>query len=184
MYFVAHLHPNLPEGEDEIWLNDKEKREEIIHFYTSKIEIPLCIDHRDIGRFGFVKKDEVIGHVIDLFVNKDGELMMKCKLDNTHKAYKEINDGIFNNEKWGVSVGLALNYNTEKESYDKRLVHVAFTTDPGFAKYNTYLFKWSLNEQVMDSIIDREYFKENDNQSFATPDLITKLRGIFLFILF
>jgi hypothetical protein len=180
MYFVANLHPNLPKGQDELWLNQKEKENEIINFYTSKIEIPLNIEHKDIGKFGFVKKDDVIGHVIDLFINNKGELMTKCKLDNKHKAYKEINDGIFKrNEKWGVSVGLSLKHNKETNTYDKRLVHVAFTTDPGFGKYNTFLYDWGLNEEVIDSLIDRKYFKENDNYSFATPDLISKLHRMF-----
>jgi hypothetical protein len=188
MYLFAKLHPHLKECEgknyDGIWFSSDDMKRQINKFYCPKkggFEIPLCIDHRDVGKFGYVKEGDVVGRVLDLFCNKENELMFKCVLDNTHKAYKEVNQGIFKSgEKWGVSVGIALRNDKEGKRH-RNLVHVALTTDPGFKEYDTYLFKWSIHEDIINAAIGREYIK--DAKVFS-PQFEAKIKGIFRFYLF
>jgi len=179
MFFIAKLHPNLTEYNDTnykgSWLSKINKENIINRFYKEKNNIPLCIDHRDIGKFGFVKYNNIVGNVIDLFNNKDGELMIKCKINNEHPSFPEITQGIFKKkEKWGVSVGLINN------SDSKSLVHVALTTDPGFANHNTFLFKYSLTEDIINKVIAREYYNENNKNTYATDEFRAKLKSIFV----
>ena len=112
MFLIAKLHPHIDDTEKEdyngLWLSRAAKEETIRRFYAKKQEIPLCIDHRDTGRTGFVKDANRVGRVHDLFLNDKSELMVKCELFNHHKdGYREVNQGMFRKgERWGVSVGL------------------------------------------------------------------------------
>lgn len=184
MYIFAKLHPHLKEAESEdyngTWFSSKDMARQIKRFYEGRYMIPLCIDHRDVNKFGFVRPDDVVGRVLDLFCNKENELMVKCQLDPKHAGYREVTQSIFNpcadkREKWGVSVGIALRLN-ENGKRQRNLVHVALTTDPGFAAYNTYLFKWALSEDVMNVSIARDYI---EGAKVLTPEFAAKIKGIF-----
>jgi hypothetical protein len=163
MYLVAKLHPKVTEYESDTYQGDylslKDQEKVIRDFYTQERDIPLCIDHLGIDSTGFVRHEDRVGRVVDLFTNKDHELMVKCQLFPEHEAYYTVNHSIFHEKKkWGVSVGLANLKDPEKGTIlEKNLVHVALTTDPAFGAQNSYLFDWGLFEEDIDRKIAQKY---------------------------
>lgn len=189
-YFIATLHPNLekhnkPDYQGP-WLSEKEQREQIDAFYNEKKYIPLSYEHLNCGSSAYVPREDRIGHVIDLFQGKNGDLMVKCYLSSEHPASFKINRDIIENKiKWGVSVGLIQLPSSESgidDKIEKKLIHVAFTTDPGFAEQNTFLHYWGLSESNIDYVIGKEYFKEGSGKSYANESLVKKIRGIILLL--
>jgi len=194
MYFIAKLHPRLVETQTDgykgKWLTKREKQREIKRFYEKNLQIPLNIGHFDCDRFGFVsplRSNNVnIGRVIDMFNDKNGELVIKALLYNTHPAYKQINQGVYlSGEKWGVSIWLNLMYENGFDSgpTTKCITHVALTTDPYFASEGTYIYHWGLSEAAVDKTIHELYYDEKNSNCYAMPQLIEKLAGTFLLLL-
>jgi hypothetical protein len=184
MFLFAKLHPHLEEyekpGYSGDWLSRQAKERIVNRFYAQRTEIPLCIDHREINDSGFVKQANVVGRVVDLFINPQSELMVKCKLDNTNQAaYREVSQGIFKKkEDWGVSVGLV----HHKKKDERNLVHVALTNDPGFAKQGTFITHYSFDEAPLDKVIATQCCTK-DAAFFAAPEFIAKLKaGIYFHV--
>lgn len=163
MYLVAKLHPKVAAYESAEYQGDylsvKDQERVIRDFYEQERDVPLCKDHMGTDSTGFVRYDDRIGRVVDLFTNKDHELMVKCQLYPEHNAYNEVNRSIFNEgKKWGVSVGLAnLKDPHNGTVLEKNLVHVALTMDPAFGSQNSYLFDWGLFEDDVDRKIAQKY---------------------------
>ena len=185
MFLIAKLHPHIDDTEKEdyngLWLSRAAKEETIRRFYAKKQEIPLCIDHRDTGRTGFVKDANRVGRVHDLFLNDKSELMVKCELFNHHKdGYREVNQGMFRKgERWGVSVGLVnVKDPVTGKKKSRNLVHVALTNDPAFAAEGTYISHWGLDEEGINKVIRREYYAKG---GYYTPEMSAKLEGMLLF---
>jgi len=184
VYFVATLHPNLGKYNkpdyNGPWLSDLEQKQQIDTFYNEKQGIPLSYDHLNCGTSAYVPREDVIGQVVDLFQGDNGNLMVKCFLSPDHPASYKINRDVIENKiRWGVSVGLIhLTPESADEKVRKKLVHVAFTTDPGFAAENTFLHYWAETESKLDYVIGREYFKGTDGKSYANENLVRKIRGI------
>lgn len=190
MFFIAKLHPDL-EGSEQYkvgnlgpWLSEKEKRETIDRFYSEgATRIPLSLDHRNSGNLGYIPHGDVIGQVLDLYNNQHGDLMVKCVLNAKHPQYGALLQGIFfePQQRWGVSVGLAQGHDAEG-ARAKRLVHVAFTADPGFAAYDTHLFRYHLNEQMLDAAIARDYYRAGVGRSYASAQFDEKLKRMYKFV--
>ncbi len=188
MYLLAKLHPHLEKTEEENyvgpWLSRKAKEEIITRFYKEKKCIPLCIDHRDRDRLGYIKHENVVGRVCDLFIDKNDELIMKCEVESApeHKGYQEIVNGMFmKREKWGVSVGLVkMSDPSTGNVVSRNLVHVALTTDPGFARHGTFITKWALSDDAINRVITRDYMNDREalNKVYAVGPLQEKLQGI------
>lgn len=183
MFLISKLHPNLEETEEEgyngNWLSRAAKEETIKRFYAQKQDIPLCIDHRDTGKSGYVKGENKIGRVCDLFLNKEGELMVKCELSPEHRAgYKEVNQGINRNrEHWGVSIGLARKRDPFTGNVlSRNLAHVALTNDPAFAAEGTHISHYALEEDKINKLIAREH-----SNGYLAPEFMAKLEGMSLF---
>lgn len=180
-YFIATLHPDLIEtrskGYKGAFFTQEDKKKQISDFYGKKQHIPLCIDHCGANTCHFVVPEgERIGKVNDLFIGKNGDMMVKLELDKKHPAYVQINQGIhLKKERWGVSVWIEYNRRTG----EKQLTHVALTTDPYFASRNTFLHKYDFKEKHVDREIARTYYKEGEGQSFASPELQKKMRGMW-----
>jgi len=179
MYCIAKLHPNPANAgarnyKGNLFTADEKKRT-IREFYTFNEVIPLCIDHCGAETCGFVVPDqERIGTVQDLFNNERGELMVVLKLDQKHPAFKQINRGLWmQKQPWGVSVWI-----DRYQSGRKKLSHVALTTDPHFANYDTFLDKWAVEEWAIDSEVYRNYYKKGRGQCFASTQFVKKMAGI------
>lgn len=164
MYLVAKLHPKVDEYERADYQGDylslKDQEQVIRDFYEQERDIPLCIEHLGIDSTGFVRHEDRVGRVVDLFTNKAHELMVKCQLFPEHEAYRSVNQSIFQEgKKWGVSVGLAnlRDPNNSNTILSKNLVHVALTTDPAYGAYDSYLFDWGLFEADVDRRIAQKY---------------------------
>lgn len=163
MFLLAKLHPHLSDTESENyngpWLNRKGKEEIIERFYREKKRIPLCIDHRDTGDFGYVKPENTVGRVCDLFIDKDSNLILKCELSKKHQSgYKEVAGDIFTRQaRWGVSVGTSKIVNPKTGTSSRHLAHVAFTKEPGFGDYDTYISDWGLEEAAINRVIAKKY---------------------------
>lgn len=192
MYCLATLLPDLKKSDPDyhaLFFTENDKKKQIDLFYQNKEPIPLCLDHkaqRKENGFTEVAKEDRIGRVVDLFNNNNGQMMLKLQLDPKHKAYGEINQGIFKrNEKWGVSVwidGVKTDRNAT-EYQTKKLTHVALTKDPLFANHNTYLHDWQVLEPRLDKVIAENYCNKNNERHYAAGSLKDKLKGVFLFVL-
>lgn len=187
MYLLAKLHPHLKEAEKKDykgpWLNTEAKKEIMTRFYRDKKRVPLSIDHRDLGPMGLVKPENVVGEVCDLFLDKDSELILKCKLSNKHKdGYQEINSGIFRERQtpMGVSVGLANVPDGIGGIKSRHLVHVALTKTPGFGQYNTFITHAGLEEKAINKVILEKYADGGASLSklFVMGGLKDKLEGM------
>lgn len=186
MFLIAKLFPRLEEPEqkdyDGTLLNRADKEALVRRFYTEKLEIPLCIDHRNVSKLGYVKGNDRVGRVSDIFVNQDEELMIKCELFRRHgDGYREINQGMFSKrERWGVSVGVV-----KSPSGARNLVHVALTNDPAFAKEGTYITHWSTDEEKVDAalrnVVMTQKQKTSAYKGFVSPQLKAKLEGMMFF---
>jgi len=180
MYFLAKLQPNLKEPGD--FFTVSEKKRQIDQFYAQRQHIPLCIDHCNappVAGFVVPERDR-IGRVVDLLTNRQGDLLVKLVLDQSHEAYARINKSIaLDHQKWGVSVWIdTIDSGTRQQGVYKQLTHVALTTDPYFAKHNTFLHKWQLQEAPLDRIIARELYAAGEGDSYAHPSLVDKLKAV------
>jgi len=185
MYMVGKLHPDLPEanepGYTQGWLSEQDKRDVIDRFYSDERHtIPLSLDHRNSGKYGFIPHGDVIGDVLDLFTDRNGDLMVKTRLSPQHPAYGEVNRGMTDRaQKWGFSVGLL----PGDGGGEKTLMHVALTPEPGFAAYDTYIKHWHLNEDRLNAIIARElYMPGEGGRAYAAPEFDEKLKRMSIFI--
>lgn len=180
MFLIAKLFPRLEEAEQKGYtgtlLSEADMVANAKRFYTDKLNIHLCIDHRGVSKLGFVKDSDRVGRVCDLFVNEGGELMMKCELFRHHgDGYREVNQGMFSKkERWGVSVGVV-----KSPSGARNLVHVALTNDPAFATEGTYITHWGLNEEKVNAALRNMVPK--DGGGFLSPELRAKLEGVLFF---
>jgi hypothetical protein len=186
MYFIATLHPLIdPNSQDakDGYLSVSDKRDIIRDFYTPGAEeIPLCVNHGEgdvVGAGYKVAIEDRIGKVLDLFNNKEGEMVVKCVLSPESKHYQSVNQSIFtDNAKWGVSVWVDItDFKDDVTPVKKNLTHVALTNEPYFGEYNTFIHHWSLNETAIDRVISEEYIKgeENEGHSFITVEFRQKL---------
>jgi hypothetical protein len=195
MYLLARLHPDVVrlEGDSfkEGWLNRFEKEQQISRFYRENLRIPLNIDHRGADATGFIAGSEKesntnMGHVVDMFNDRNGDLMIKCLLRSDHPAYRQINQSMCHEQaKWGVSVWLTHQHpkGFMRGPILKNIAHVALTTDPALAAQDTFLLKWALNEDYMDAEIRRSYYAENDWRCFFDGPLKKKMTtGISLLL--
>jgi hypothetical protein len=179
-HFIATLHPDLEETRNKNYRGGhfslEEKKKQIRDFYGKKQHIPLCIDHCGANTCNFVVPEgERIGKVNDLFIGRNGDMMVKLELDKKHPAYVQISQGLhMKNEKWGVSVWIEHN----KRTREKQLTHVALTTDPYFAERNTFLHKFGFKEEHINNEIARQYYKEGDGECFASEELKKKLKSM------
>ncbi len=192
-YFIAKAHPSLSETEEKDyigpWFNRNDKIRQVDRLYEKNpLEIPMGLDHRDADKFGLIKENDILGRVIDLFMNKDQELMVKFEIfDDHHEKYKELNQQLCYNKnlRWGVSVGIMITRNEDGSPF-RNLAHMALTTDPYFADYNTYIFHWHTNEDILNATINRSFLKDAD---YATEPFREKIKGIncnihfFLFLI-
>ncbi len=191
VYIVATLHPNLGSNYKGHWLNEYDQKNVIDRFYNERQRIPLSYEHVNCGSTGYVQGRDIIGHVLDLFQGNNGDLMVKCQLSSKHPATLKINNDIIENKiKWGVSVGLihlpdedGVNGHDISEM-KKNLIHIAFTTDPGFAKQNTFVHHWALTESDIDYAIGKNYFQEGHGKSYGNESFVKRFRGISLNALF
>jgi hypothetical protein len=180
LYGVGLAQPALQDDVLDEFLTRADKEVQIREFYRKRQRIPLCLDHCHADRAGFVVPErDRIGYVLDLFINRDNAMMVKFKLDNTHPAYVQIYDGINQRrEAWGLSVWVERLQNRRTGQVSKALTHVALTLDPRFADYNTYMYQYSLNEDTINNVIARQFYKQRDGYCFATAELKRKLAGM------
>jgi hypothetical protein len=173
MFCVATLQPQQGQ-QPTLFLRRDEMVRQIDAFYTMSQRIPLCIDHCGAQTCGFVvPAQERIGHVTDLWVNAQGQLMVKLWLDGSHRAFKQINQGIFHSgERWGVSVWLDQLFDV------KILTHVALTTNPFFARQGTWLHGWNLYEGPMDREIASKHFDSASDVCYGHRCFLEKLDGV------
>lgn len=182
MYHLATLHPKLNVINEEYregFLTRKDKERVILDFYRRGKKIPLCIDHCDQDDPNFtVPLHERMGHVLDLFINQEGSMMTKVKLDDTHPTYKKIKQSMhLAQENWGVSVWIQISMDLKTGNIVKELAHIALTTFPLFAEHNTFFHSYSETESDIDREITKKYYKENVGESFASKELKRKLLG-------
>lgn len=185
MFLTGKLLPHLPQTEaadyDGYWQSEAEKEDTIDRFYAKRLNIPLSLDHRNTGTFGFIHHDDVIGEVLDLYKNRDGHMVVKARLSGDHPAYQEINRGIYSKkENWGFSVGLAQlpGDGTPQGRRRRDLMHVALTNDPGFAAHDTFIDAWNVNEDRLNAIITgRNYYRPGEGgRAYASRQFDEKLK--------
>lgn len=184
IYFLSTVHPELEEtkvnGYKGQWMTFEEKKEAIRNFYKTKQHIPLSINHTTSKEYGSViPSNERVGEVVDLFTDKDADLIAKCVLYKGKDGFKTMSHGTYmNNEKWGVSVridwcmpgGLGGDGKIEK-----KLTHVALTRTPYLAAQGSYIHHWSTNEKDINKKIHKEYYQEKDGYCFASDELKNKI---------
>ena len=181
MYFLCTIHPELEETKTKEyiggWMTLEEKKEAIEHFYKTNQNIALSIDHKADKTYGsFIPKNERVGKILDLFNDKDGDLVAKCILyKDSSDAFNRINEGFhINKEKWGVSMRIDWCMAIDGK-IDKKLTHLALTLTPYLGKQGTYIHHWSTNEKAIDLTIDREYYNENVGSCYASNQLKNKI---------
>ena len=180
MFLLAKLYPHFEHTETEnykgTFLSRKAKEQLVESFYKDKRKVPLCKDHENVGRYGLVKPENTIGRVCDLFIDKDGELIMKCELSKKHPTYKEVNHAMFTKrQKWGVSVFITHPLDEDGNVKSNNLIHVALTPNPAFGEYNTYITHWGLGEDDLNHAIVEKYGVSN---LFLRGPLKEKLEGM------
>ncbi len=178
MFFIANLQPrllNVDRGTG--FLTIKEKKEIINKFEEKKkngISLNLCKDHAGGKKEGFeLKKEEIIGNVNEMILNKNGELIISGELEKNNEIAKSINrEMFFKKADYGVSLWLDLKMNNKSKSIDdlwerKELNHVALTTKPGLGKYGSYIIEWGIKKDKIDEILRDKYFnidEKNDEK--------------------
>ena len=182
MYFLGTIHPEIEETKQDnykgIWLTLDEKQQVINDFYVDidkKNIIPLTITHKSREELGSVilPKDRV-GKVLDLLLDKDGNLIAKCKLNNRDSdVYKDFKYGKTQEErKWGLSLRIdaTLLKGTASggDAVIKRITHIAFTRTPYLSDGNTYVHHCAETEELIDKTISRHYYKENNGHCFIS----------------
>ncbi len=185
-FHLAKLHPNLVDDRDSrhqgLLLTRQEKERVISDFYAQQQHIPLCVDHCNATRGGFVvPPEERIGRVLDLFNDRHGQMLVKFQLDGTHPTFSPLMRGMHElGEQWGVSVWIDVARDGRTGSIkDKQLTHVALTQDPYFANHNTFLRDWSPTSTGIDSlIVKKALYSEGQGECYATDALKAKLKGV------
>ena len=188
MYFVCTIHPDLEETRREgyrgWWMTLTEKKEAIERFYDEKQVIPLSLDHTASKTYGSsIPVPSRVGKVLDLFLDKSGDMAAKCILETDNEAFKRVNTGShIHGEKWGVSprIDWSMPDGIEGDRIEKRLTHVALTLDPHFASQGAYIHQWHHREAGVDRIIARHYAGEST--FYAAPALLDKLKGTNLIV--
>lgn len=180
LYGVGLAQPALKDDVLDEFLTRADKEVQIREFYRKQLRIPLCLDHCHADRAGFVVPErDRIGYVEDLFINRDDGMMVKFKLDNGHPAYAQIYNGMVDRrEAWGLSVWVDRYQNRKTGKVTKLLTHVALTLDPRFADYKTYMYQYSLNNDTMNNVIARQFYRSGDGGCFATAEFKKKLVGM------
>lgn len=183
MYFLATLHPALEETKKEgyngKWLTLKEKKAVIDDFYAAQRALPLRMEHGELAYGNTVPPEERVGKVMDLFLDKVGNIVAKCHLTEKEAVQQVGSDGVKKKAKWGVSVWLDLYYpRGEQGPCEKKLTHVAMTTDPWFAEHHTYIHHWAVSEKGIDAQLAQDYYREGDGECYVKGPLTEKLKGI------
>lgn len=197
MYFVCTIQPKLSDEEEGNyigpWLTQKEKRQAIDLFYAKKQHIPLSIDHTAAGVFGAaVPGEKQVGRVLDLFIDRHGYLMAKCKLSKKSDSACEriIRSMCVEKTKWGVSPRIDWSMPGGLEGpIDKQLTHIAFTLTPFLADFKTYIHHWAFKQPAIDRIIQEQHYtaEESGGLAYAAPSFVERLeakklnKGVFLF---
>jgi hypothetical protein len=177
MYIFAKVHPELDASDNpgNFWLNKAEREQEIQRFYEQKAEIPLDLNHTDIGRYGLVPHKNRVGRIVDLFNNAEGELMMKAHINLKHANSDQIKQWMSDKQRpLGVSPGVC---NTPQGT--RHLVHVALTQDPAFSRYGTYVDSWAINEKDLDRQIAHKYYREEPQQFYTHDTVRERLKSMF-----
>ena len=182
IYFLCTLQCDLEETRDKDyvggWFTIAEKKALIDTFHSRKQHIPISFDHTAEKEFGsLIPKHERVGHVVDLFVDRAGDLIAKCTVDDDNGAVKRLTKGTYiDGEQWGVSVRIdwSMPHGTGGGRIDKTLTHVALTTTP-YLSDTSYIHHWSVNERAVDRTIANEYFKAGDGHCYAAEPLVARL---------
>lgn len=184
MYFVSKLQPKVHVIDSQfrdMFLSRGEQEQQILSFYRSKKKIPLCLDHGgdDTDEHWSVPKQDRIGEVMDLFINKEGTMMVKLKVDNTNKFYPELQRDLhIKKENWGVSIWIYQMENKRTGKITKELGHVALTKDPLFGQHGTFFHGYGVLERGVDKAIGEQFYQEGQGDSFASKELKLKIKGI------
>lgn len=185
IYFLCTLQCNLEETREKDyvggWFTVDEKKALVASRQKNNQPIAISFDHTADKTYGsFIPKQERVGHVMDLFVDRDGDLIAKCVVDDENGAVRRLTKGTYvDGEKWGVSVRIdwSMPYGTAGGRIDKVLTHVALTTTP-YLSDTSYIHHWSPSERAVDRLIGREYFKEGDGHCYAAGALLENLRSL------
>lgn len=184
MHYLSNLQPKahvIDSQYDDMFLTRAEQEQEVLKFYRTKKKLPLCLDHGGDNTnhtWKTTKKDR-IGEVTDLFINKDGMMMAKFKLDSDHEFFPRIQHDLHvKKEDWGVSIWIYHMENQKTGEIHKELGHVALTQDPLFGKFGTFLYGYGVIEAGVDKAIGEQFYEEGKGESFASKELKQKIRGM------
>ena len=177
MYFNANLQPRLDNiKKSSGFLTYNEKIKIINDFEEDKkrgTDLNLCLDHGGGTVPGFeLKKDQIIGKINNMIINKKGDLMINGEIYNNWNKFNEMRDDMSSKRKtYGVSVWIDLLNNPDHTGNDdlfnnKKLNHVAITTDPGLGEYGAYIHEWGYNKTKIDDIFRDTHYNINEPISF------------------
>lgn len=189
MYFLCTVHPELEETKEKgymgIWMTLDQKKKFIHEFYNYKSfqEIPFSLEHKAQQYYGSViKRQDRDGKVLDLFIDKRGDIIAKGILYKDTESYKNIEDYTFNDDDtkkgkpWGVSMRLDCLFPfDDNKDVIKKITHIALTQEPFFAKKGTYIHHWSNDEDAINRTISKYYYKENMGSCYITDILKNKI---------
>lgn len=183
MYFLCTAQPETPETRDKNYfggfLTVKEKRGAIDSFYRDKENIPLCMDHVAPEAFGSsVPANKRVGRVVDLFMDKDGDLVAKCILTyDNEQVYKTVMQDIVKNRKaWGVSVRIDWCMpEGEDGPVHKQYTHIALTQTPYLGEHGSYIHHMAFDEKTIDKVVAREYLNPGDGDCYASQSFLDKV---------
>ena len=165
-----------------MFLSRKEQEQQILAFYRSRKKIPLCLDHGGddvVGKDGAVSRSDTLGEVLDLFISREGQMMVKLKLDMDHPFYREISRSLFMaKENWGVSIWIKFMEDTRNGQISKALSHVALTQDPLFGQFGTFFYGYGVLEEGVNKTIGELFYQEGSGESFASKELKRKIIGM------
>lgn len=181
LYGVGLAQPAVKDDVYDEYLTRADNERQILQFYRTKRKIPLCLDHGDGDRPGYIVPErDRIGYVLDLFIGRQNALMAKFKLSNKHEAYNRIHDGITErHEPWGLSVWIERLEDRTTGRVVKKLTHIALTLDPFFADYNSYMYRYSLNENLINNAILGDLYWPGAGCCYGTREFKKKLLGMW-----
>lgn len=180
LYGVGLAQPALQDDADDEFMTRRDNEIQIHNFYRHKQRIPLCLDHCGADRAGFVVPErDRIGYVLDLFINRDNALMVKFRLTPKHAAYNRVHDGLTKrSEAWGLSVWVERRQNRHTGAVSKTLTHVALTLDPRFAEHRSYMYRYALNENLINDVILGQFYWPGDGACYGAREFKRKLLGM------